>query len=250
MSGVFEDYSKYYDILNSGKDYETEASFIINLIKKNKPDAKTILNIGCGTGRHDIFLAEAGFEITGIDQSAKMIAIAKEQFKSTDHKFLQADAKTLNLNKKFDVVISLFHVLSYQNANSDVQDFFQTIHKHLSSSGIAIFDYWYGPAVLNIKPETRVRKASTSEFNVERKATTKLIVEKNIAEVTFDFNIQNKSEKKILKEIHPMRYFFTPELDLFFSANDLKLVGEFEWPTIDRKPSLDSWSAYSIIKHS
>ena len=54
---VFKDYSNYYDLLYSDKDYEAEADYIDHLIQKNNPGAKTILNLGCGTGKHDFLLA-------------------------------------------------------------------------------------------------------------------------------------------------------------------------------------------------
>jgi trans-aconitate methyltransferase len=40
---------------------------------------KTIVDIGCGTGRHSLALAEAGFAVTGIDASGEMVAVARER---------------------------------------------------------------------------------------------------------------------------------------------------------------------------
>jgi SAM-dependent methyltransferase len=40
---------------------------------------KTIVDVGCGTGRHSLALAEAGFDVVGIDTSADMIAVARER---------------------------------------------------------------------------------------------------------------------------------------------------------------------------
>jgi SAM-dependent methyltransferase len=45
---------------------------------------KRIVDVGCGTGRHSLALAEAGFEVTGIDASAEMIAVARERAPSVE----------------------------------------------------------------------------------------------------------------------------------------------------------------------
>ena len=64
---VFKDYAAYYDLLNSGKDYITEADYIYQLIQSYTPGAKTVLDLGCGTGSYELALAARGYNLTGID---------------------------------------------------------------------------------------------------------------------------------------------------------------------------------------
>lgn len=249
MSEVFLDYSKYYDLLYRDKDYKGESNFIIDQIKKYKPHAKTILNLGCGTGQHDLFLAEAGYDITGVDLSEQMIEIAKAKNTKSNCHFLHGDARALDLNLQFDIVISLFHVLSYQNSNEEVSSFFQTIKKLLKNDGIAIVDYWYGPAVLNIKPENRTKEINSSEMHIKRIANTHIDHQKNIATVNYQIEILNKNDNKIkkLSENHPMRYFFSPELELFLEREGLKHLSHKSWLSHESPPSETSWAAYSVI---
>ena len=72
-------YSRYYNLLYKDKDYRGEAGFIHKLIQKYSPDAQNILDLGCGTGRHDLLLAEKGYAITGVDMSEEMLLIARSQ---------------------------------------------------------------------------------------------------------------------------------------------------------------------------
>lgn len=76
------------------------------------PPGAAILDLGCGTGEPILrFLAGRGFELTGVDASAAMLAIARERFPGT--RFLQGDMRDLALDRKFDAVIawhSLFHL--------------------------------------------------------------------------------------------------------------------------------------------
>ena len=76
---AFGNYSRYYNLLYKDKDYKGEAGFIHDLIQKYSPGAKSILDLGCGTGRHDLLLAEKGYAITGVDMSEEMLLIARSQ---------------------------------------------------------------------------------------------------------------------------------------------------------------------------
>ena len=40
---------------------------------------RTIVDAGCGTGRHSVALAERGFEVTGVDRASEMIAVARQR---------------------------------------------------------------------------------------------------------------------------------------------------------------------------
>src|SRR3954467_12343728 len=114
---IFDNYSAYYDLLYKDKDYTTEANYIHERIQHYLPGAKTILSLGCGTGNYEFLLEKFGYEITGIDISPEMISLADEKRKmaqSSTISFEVADIKTYKTDKRFDVVISLFHVISYQ----------------------------------------------------------------------------------------------------------------------------------------
>ena len=149
MNSVFREYSDYYDLIYSNKDYKIEVDYIISLIKKYAPEARSILDLGCGTGRHANLLAECGYVVVGVDYSEVMINIARNKL-DTDYKrnaknltFLQGDARNFKSKHKFDLVISLFHVFSYLNSNEDVENYFRTISCNLAPHGFAFFDYWY-----------------------------------------------------------------------------------------------------------
>ena len=76
---VFGAYSRYYDLLYRDKDYAGEAAYVHGLIERYRPGSVSILDLGCGTGRHDFCLAELGHELTGVDLSHEMLAVAAQQ---------------------------------------------------------------------------------------------------------------------------------------------------------------------------
>jgi len=154
-------YSQYYDLLYSDKDYAAEVDYVEWLIKSNNKSAKTILDLGCGTGRHAELFCEKRYIVHGIDISENMLKIAEKRRmgkEDTLTTFSHSSIQELDLNRKFDVIVSLFHEMSYQKTSDEVIKAFEIAKKHLNSDGLFIFDFWYGPAVLTDLPTIRVKR--------------------------------------------------------------------------------------------
>ena len=245
---VFSDYAQYYDLINQQKDYKQEVDYIISLLNKFAPNAKHLLELGCGTGLHAINLVDNGYHVTGIDQSQNMIDVARERLKTLPNyisnliNFNIGDIRTYSINKSFDVALSLFHVISYQVTNHDLHQSFNTVAKHLKQGGVFIFDCWYGPAVLSDKPYKRNKKFENDEITINRQAIPRNHPTKNQVDVQFDIKITNKQsgESDRIKETHVMRYLFNPEIELLLKMNNLKLLHSEEWLT-GNKPDFNSW---------
>jgi SAM-dependent methyltransferase len=75
----------------------------------NLSPGASILDVGCGTGRHAVELARKGFAVTGIDFSSGMLAQAREKAKAAKVaiEWIQENACTFSLDKQFDGVICL-----------------------------------------------------------------------------------------------------------------------------------------------
>lgn len=249
---VFGDYSRYYDLLYRDKDYEAEVAYIVALIEQYAPGAKTILELGCGTGKHATLLAARGYEVVGVDMSADMLLAAQTRQGQLDASIaarlqLEAgDVRSVRLGKQFDVVISLFHVISYQTTNSDLQATFETVGKHLNAGGVFIFDYWYGPAVLYQQPSVRIKRLEDEQIRVVRVAEPKLNYNTNTVLVNYQVFIENKVSGAYsqLQESHLMRYLFLPELALA-QGDSFGNVAEFGWLGFDA-PSARDWGVVSV----
>ncbi len=152
------------------------------------------------------------------------------------------DIRTYSINKSFDVALSLFHVISYQVTNRDLNQSFNTVSKHLKPGGIFVFDCWYGPAVISNKPYKRNKKFENDKLIINRQAIPNIHPLKNRVDVHFDIKITNKKTGKSenIKEIHKMRYLFNPEIEILLKINNLKLLHSEKWLTGD-EPGFDSW---------
>jgi 2-polyprenyl-3-methyl-5-hydroxy-6-metoxy-1,4-benzoquinol methylase len=104
---LFTNYANTYDNENFTKGTLQEVDFIESELNGNR--SLKILDIGCGTGRHDIELAKRGYSVLGIDLSESQLEKAREKAKiaHVDVTFLQQDARNLAFNQEFDAVIML-----------------------------------------------------------------------------------------------------------------------------------------------
>lgn len=249
---VFNHYARYYDLIYRDKDYRGEADYVHALIQSRAPGARKILNLGCGSGRHDRHLAELGYDVTGIDLSEEMLACARAAAAGTERlRFLQGDVRTLSLGENFDAVISLFHVMSYQTENEDLAGAFTTAFSHLKPGGLFLFDCWYGPGVLTDRPQVRVKDLEDDAISVTRIATPTMHAERNLVDVGYRIFIRDKVTDAVqeVSETHRMRYLFTPELKLFLSAAGFQSVTSSEWLT-SSPLDFTSWNAVIAAQKS
>lgn len=237
MSRVFDSYARYYDLLYRDKDYASESEYVAAHIRKRIPTAKRILELGCGTGAHAGHLARMGYTVHGVDMSEAMLARAEARKAtllpdiSDRISFSLGDVRTVRSGETYDVVISLFHVMSYQVTNTDLEAAFNTAAVHLESGGMFLFDFWYGPAVLTQKPEVRVKRLEDEEIKVTRLAEPEIHVNENIVDVNYTVFIEEKTLKlvKQVKETHQMRYLFLPELECFADGGTWSEFKSYGW---------------------
>jgi SAM-dependent methyltransferase len=251
---VFGTYSKYYSLLYKDKDYTGEARFVQDLIRKYHPDAKTILDLGCGTGMHSMLLAEKGYDVTGVDMSEGMLSaarshLASSRFCSSAVQFVQNDIREVRLNRSFDIIVSLFHVLSYQVTNDDLLSVFATVKAHLSPAGIFLFDCWYGPAVLTDRPAVRIKRLEDDEVSITRIAEPEMHPNSNIVDVKYHIIVKNKANDHYdeIRETHRMRYLFKPEIELLLKTSGLRIEDAFEWVT-GKRTGFDTWSVCFVVR--
>ena len=110
------------------------------------PQHSKILDLGCGSGKPIAqYLIKNGHNITGVDTSDSMLAMAKQNFPVQtfpDQQWIQADMRTLELNQKFQGILawdSFFHLTA-----DDQKAMFQQFAK-FSEQGTALM-FTSGPA--------------------------------------------------------------------------------------------------------
>ena len=216
------------------------------MLKRFDVTGKDLLEFGSGTGIHGRLLAELGYKVTGIERSEEMV---KQSMSTQGFSCQQGDICSVKLGRTFDAVLSLFHVVSYQTANNSVQSLFARAAEHLHPGGVFIFDVWYSPAVLSIKPKVRVKRISNNSIEITRIAEPKLKPNTNCVDINYNIFVRDlkSGEVEIIDETHPMRHFSLPELDLFAKSNGFERLRAEEFMT-GNNPSEKTWGVCLVLK--
>ncbi len=239
MNNIFDAYSRYYDILYQDKDYVAEVAYIRSLLTRHGVMAGDLLELGSGTGKHAQLLVKYGYTVDGIERSAEMVARIPVM---KGFSCQQGDIRSFHMQRSYDAVLSLFHVLSYQASNQDVQAVFARAAEHLKPGGIFVFDFWYSPAVYTQKPTTRVKRMFDEQVEVTRVAEPHIFPNENRVDVNYTIYAKERASDSIktFAELHPMRHFSLPEIDLFADMAGLQRVGTEEFLT-GNEPSEMTW---------
>lgn len=252
---VFAAYSRYYDLRYRDRDYEGEARYVADLVKRHASGAATMIEIGCLSGGHTREFAALGFSIHGVDRNAGMLEVAEAKLDSVEPeirarmRFTQGEARSVRLGKTAGAVISLFHVMSSQSSNADLTEAFATAREHLAIGGVFIFDCWYGPAVIIERPAVTVKRLEDVAVSITQIAEPTVNWAENIVDVNYTVLVYDRKTATVetLRETHRMRYLFRPEVELLLAANGMSLVTSHEWMT-DRAPGPHSWSACFVAR--
>jgi SAM-dependent methyltransferase len=238
-----------YEALYKYKDYRAEANLIDKAIKKYKPGSTSILDYGCGTGNHAAALLSKGYRVCGVDKNPYMLRKAKDKLKEKKADFYSTKERGVIKPGSIDVCVLLFDVLSYMNSNEELMDFLSYVKKILANGGLFIFDFWYGPGVINLRPVKRRKEYFLGDKKIVRITKPTHDLNKCMVKVEHEVNVfeRNKIVKKIF-DIHLMRYFFKNEIDLFLRQHGFKILKFGLWDNVDKLPSVNDWSALVIAK--
>lgn len=242
-----EKYSDIYDIIYSDKDYEKECDFLEEIFSKFGDKISSILDLGCGSGGHSIILSNRGYKIVGVDRSPYMVKKAREKAKK-ECLFLEHDIRNFRMNREFDAVISMFAVASYQIENDDVISFFRTAFEHLRSGGLFTFDFWFGPAVLNEKPQVKIKEINHQNLKIVRITEPRLDILSNTVDVNFKVFIIDKNNNIVedFEEKHRMRFFFVKELVYMLGNVGFSEPKFFPFLDLQRNPNDSDWNVSCV----
>jgi SAM-dependent methyltransferase len=139
---MFTRSARYYDALYSWKDYAGETSKLVTLIRERNPQARTLLDVACGTGKHLELLREE-FEVEGLDLDEQLLAIAGERLPGVP--LHHGDMLGFDLGKRFDVVTCLFSAIAYARTTDNLSRAIRAMSDHLAPGGILVVEPFFSP---------------------------------------------------------------------------------------------------------
>jgi SAM-dependent methyltransferase len=95
-----------------------------------------VLEVGCGTGRVAVRLADLGFPLVGLDRSAAMLEVARR--KSSSIRWIQADMRDFDLGECFHLIIIPGHSFQHMLTEEDQQACLACLSRHLNPGATLI----------------------------------------------------------------------------------------------------------------
>ena len=129
----------YFDV---GATQTNDIDFYVNHIL---PKDRTILELGCGTGRVLIPMSRHCDFIVGVDHSSSMLSFCQEklhkhQIPQNNAVLVLEDITCINLQMTFDLIIAPFRVFQNIDTDEKVEALFRVIHKQLAPQGFCILN--------------------------------------------------------------------------------------------------------------
>ena len=121
-----------------GEYHEQGYGLLDKLLFRHLPPRARILDLCCGDGRIAQQLSLAGFDVTGIDGSERMLEHARER--APDVRFIAADARDFQTDRPYDAAISTFDSLNHITSSAELERAFHCVARALVPGGTFVFD--------------------------------------------------------------------------------------------------------------
>lgn len=201
---MFSKSARFYDAIYSFKDYASESTAVRDMIVERKPDAKTLLDVACGTGLHMEHLTER-FDVEGLDLDADLLAVAKERL--PDAPLHVGDMRDFDLGKTFDAVTCLFSAIGYVRSEDELRAAFDRMASHLAPGGVLVVEGWIGPDDWD---EDHIGSLYVDEPDLKIARMNLATTRDRFSVVDFHYLVATPDEISHFTELHEL-YLFTPE---------------------------------------
>jgi SAM-dependent methyltransferase len=112
------------------------------MIRDRVPEARSLLDVACGTGWHLERLRE-WYEVEGLDYSPGMLRYAGARLPGVA--LHQADMRSFDLGRTFDVVTCLSSSIAWMRTPDDLSQAIGTMARHLTPGGLLVIEPWDFP---------------------------------------------------------------------------------------------------------
>ena len=141
---AYSSFAQVYDLFMDNVPYEEWSRYLISLLKEYQVTDGTVVELGCGTGKMTRLLADAGYDMVGVDNSAEMLEIAgerQEEEERNDILYLLQDMREFELYGTVRAVISACDSVNYITDDEDLTEVFRLVNNYLDPEGLFVFDF-------------------------------------------------------------------------------------------------------------
>ena len=242
-------FSKYYDIINSEKEYREETFEFDSIIKQYLPKGTPRLaDVGCGTGNYTYEFSRIGYEVSGYDVSKAMVNIAKAKYPNLSFVYQPFETE----NKKFDVIVALFNVVNSLGKYDNFIKFLQSVSSNMLDHSIFIFDMWNGVAVFKYPPQNKTKIITKDNIRIIREVIPDEVDFINQISV-MTYNMKVYENEKLIDELNPTltSHFFTyNETIRALNMAGLEVIKLYPYRKIKEHITEKDWKINFVCKKS
>ena len=140
---AYTGFAEVYDLFMDNVPYEQWAEYITGLLREYGIEDGLVLDLGCGTGTMTELLAEAGYDMIGIDQSEEMLEEALEKKEASGHDilYLCQDMREFELYGTVRAIVCVCDSMNYILEEEEILDILSAAaYNYLDYDGLFIFD--------------------------------------------------------------------------------------------------------------
>ena len=141
---AYEVFASVYDELMDNIPYDDWCAYIIEVLQKYRVTDGLVCELGCGTGEVTERLADAGYDMIGIDNSYEMLEVANEKKLDTGHEsilYLMQDMRKFELFGTVNAIVCVCDSINYLTELSDITHVFRLANNYLEARGIFVCDF-------------------------------------------------------------------------------------------------------------
>ena len=250
---AYSRFAAYYDfIYHDLVNYEGDVAFLEAVFLRTMHSAPhAILDLGCGTGNHDLLLARRGHEVTGLDLSEAQLAIARRKAREArlPVRFVRGDMRSFRLGRSFDAAVCLFGAIGYLTHPSDLVSCLRSLRRHLGPNAVFVFEFWHTPAV---HPRQDWFHKAGPDYELVRLGEGRYDASRHLLSVTYHF-IVFRSGKVVDRfvEDHVLRTYTIPEIRAYLRRGGFELVGAYAATNEAksfRRPTKDTFRIMAVAR--
>lgn len=245
---AYTGFAVLYDLFMDNVPYKEWASYLHEILQEYNVNDGIVLDMGCGTGNITEYLADAGYDMIGIDNSEDMlnIAIDKRDESGLDILYLLQDMREFELYGTVAAAVSICDAINYITEYDELVEVFHLVNNYLDPGGVFIFDLSTERKYLNIGDSTIAENRDEGSFIWENSYYPDERLNR------YDLTVFERLPDGLYRkheETHLLRAYTTEEIKKALSEAGLEFAAAYRAFTHDA-PDAQSERIYIIAKET
>ncbi len=136
---AYEAIAEAYDYMLRHVDYDLWYRFISGVMIYFVDNPRTVLELGCGTGRFGAKFSADDFSIYGIDRSMRMLQVAKTRA-FRHFRIICSDIRNFALSRTVDFIFCVHDTMNYLRDPADIRKTLQCVKRCMHKKSVFMFD--------------------------------------------------------------------------------------------------------------